>query len=566
MSVPQRAAELYAEIERLIGPPRPYDRESQKNPRSDTEVRLLRQWLIAKGVPEAAAYRASTYVLNGAWNGQDRYIRPMIEEATTKTASRRRTSAAIDIGDAFAPSEIDQHLGVPKSRPVAPDSRETKSSIFDDSAADDLEREITQRLSARFEAQRQDDLRRIKSLSEALSCRESEVELAETEARRQAEAAIADNQKKIAAATEALRATALLLEADETIAPSTREEAAGALRQSANLLEGRETAIEGPKSEAPAISTEPQIPDTRTIAARDLFGNAIGDGLLVPRFAERTEFVPAIDPDYVFDPETTFSILLGFTANRRVLISGKHGTGKTSHVEQVAARLNWPFVRLNLDGHISRTDLIGRDAIVIESGLQKTAFKEGILPWSMQQPMALCLDEYDAGRPDVLFVVQRLLEADGRLTIAEQNRVIEPHEAFRLFATANTVGLGDSSGLYHGTNPLNAAQMDRWSIVVKLDYLPAEHECRIIKSKCPTLRDDTIASMVNVASAVRKLFAAGKISTVMSPRTVIIWAENAGLMHNDLRRAFTMTFLNKCDETEQPDILSCFDTAFGRRP
>lgn len=303
------------------------------------------------------------------------------------------------------------------------------------------------------------------------------------------------------------------------------------------------------------------IPGTEMVKAADLF-HGVPASLMVPRFTERTQYTPEIDPDYIFDTATTTAILLGFANNRRILISGRHGTGKTSHVEQVAARLNWPFFRLNLDGHISRTDMIGRDAIVLEDGKQITQFKEGLLPWVMQQPMALCLDEYDAGRPDVLFVVQRLLEANGKLTIAEQNRIVSPHAGFRIFGTANTVGLGDASGLYHGTNAMNAAQMDRWSMTVKLDYLAEAHEIAILCAKVGGIGKDTAERMVRTATGTRQLFAANKISTVMSPRTVLTWAENTILVGNNPKIAFDLTFGNKCDEAEMSHIVTCYREAF----
>lgn len=341
--------------------------------------------------------------------------------------------------------------------------------------------------------------------------------------------------------------------------------AAEALRAAAMLLDGKTAEMLGFPGgvvlAAPATHGGGPIPGTKMVRADSVL--PVGGDMLVPFFTERTQYVPDPDMSYHFDRDTTLAILLGFAHNRRVLISGRHGTGKTSHIEQVAARLNWPCIRLNLDGHLSRSDLIGRDAIVLKDGKQITEFREGILPWAMSQPMALCLDEYDAGRPDVLFVVQRLLEDNGKLTVAEQNRVISPNAGFRLFGTANTIGLGDATGLYHGTNPLNAAQMDRWSISVRLDYLPHHIEREIVLGKCVGLDIKVAKNMVTTANSTRKLFAGNKISTVMSPRTVIAWAENARLLGWDYLAAFQLSFLNKCDDAEQDVILACFTSAFG---
>ena len=305
------------------------------------------------------------------------------------------------------------------------------------------------------------------------------------------------------------------------------------------------------------------LPDTE-VSVRDLFG--IDADLMVPAFSEKSDHVPDFDPDYLFDKETTLAILAGFAHNRRVMISGYHGTGKSSHIEQVAARLNWPCVRVNLDSHISRIDLIGKDAIVLKEGKQVTEFRDGILPWALQNNVALVFDEYDAGRPDVMFVIQRVLEVAGRLTLLDQNRVIRPHPAFRLFATANTVGLGDTSGLYHGTQQINQGQMDRWSIVTTLNYLPHSNEVNIILAKVKSLVGDegrdTADKMVRVADLTRNAFMNGDLSTVMSPRSVITWAENAEIF-GSLGFAFRVTFLNKCDELEQPLVAEFYQRCFG---
>jgi len=283
--------------------------------------------------------------------------------------------------------------------------------------------------------------------------------------------------------------------------------------------------------------------------------------LKVSAFAEATEWTPAVDPSYRFDPEVTLAILAGFMHNRRVLVQGAHGTGKSTHIEQVAARLNWPAVRVNLDGHITRSDLIGRDAIVVRDGAQVTEFVEGMLPWALQNPVALIFDEFDAGRPDVMFVIQRVLEKDGRLTLLDQNRVIEPHPAFRLFATANTVGLGNLTGLYHGTQLLNQAQIDRFNVVATLNYLGAEKEAEIVLAQVSGADRAVVDKMIVVAGLTRDGFAAGDLSTVMSPRTVISWAENLAIF-GDPATAFRLAFVNKCDEAEQPLVAEYFQRAF----
>lgn len=305
-------------------------------------------------------------------------------------------------------------------------------------------------------------------------------------------------------------------------------------------------------------SAIPDQPDT-TVDVKDTFG--IDVDWQVPAFSANDEHVPELDDSYVFDPDTTLAILAGFAHNRRVMVQGYHGTGKSTHIEQVAARLNWPSIRVNLDAHISRIDLVGRDAIVLKDGLQVTEFKEGILPWALQHPVALTFDEYDAGRPDVMFVIQRILEFDGRLTLLDQNRVITPNPYFRLFATTNTVGLGDTSGLYHGTQAINQAQMDRWNIVVALNYLAAETEQKIVKSKTPDTDDAMIADMVKVAELTRQGFMNGDISTVMSPRTVITWAQNAAIFKS-IGFAFRLSFLNKCDEAERTLVSEYYQRVF----
>ncbi|WP_108810773.1 MULTISPECIES: cobaltochelatase subunit CobS [unclassified Sphingorhabdus] len=298
----------------------------------------------------------------------------------------------------------------------------------------------------------------------------------------------------------------------------------------------------------------------QTVDAREMFG--IDLDMQIPAFSEKDERVPDLDPSYVFDQDTTAAILAGFAFNRRVMVQGFHGTGKSTHIEQVAARLNWPCIRINLDAHISRIDLVGRDAIVLKDGQQVTEFREGLLPWALQTPTALVFDEYDAGRPDVMFVIQRVLEAEGKLTLLDQNRVIRPNPNFRLFATANTVGLGDTSGLYHGTQQINQGQMDRWNIVVTLNYLPAATEAQVILSKVPDTDDKTVENMIKVADLSRQGFVNGDISTVMSPRTVISWAQNAAIFNN-VGFAFRLSFLNKCDEAERMLVAEYYQRVFG---
>jgi cobaltochelatase CobS len=303
-----------------------------------------------------------------------------------------------------------------------------------------------------------------------------------------------------------------------------------------------------------------RAPDT-SVKVREAFG--IDIDWEVPAFTKADERVPEIDEAYVFDPDTTLAILAGFAHNRRVMVQGYHGTGKSTHIEQVAARLNWPSIRINLDAHISRIDLIGRDAIVLRDGLQVTEFQEGLLPWALQNPVALTFDEYDAGRPDVMFVIQRILESSGRLTLLDQNKVITPDPHFRLFATSNTVGLGDTSGLYHGTQAINQAQMDRWNIVTALNYLEAPVEVEIVKSKTPDTEDAVIADMVKVADLTRQGFVNGDISTVMSPRTVMTWAQNAEIF-GSVGFAFRLSFLNKCDEAERMLVSEYYQRVFGK--
>jgi cobaltochelatase CobS len=306
-------------------------------------------------------------------------------------------------------------------------------------------------------------------------------------------------------------------------------------------------------------STLLAAPD-REVSVREVFG--IDVDMKVPAFSEADERVPDFDSAYVFDPDTTLAILAGFAFNRRVMVQGYHGTGKSTHIEQVAARLNWPCIRINLDAHISRIDLIGRDAIVLRDGLQVTEFREGLLPWALQTPTALVFDEYDAGRPDVMFVIQRVLETEGKLTLLDQNRVIRPNKWFRLFSTANTVGLGDTSGLYHGTQAINQGQMDRWNIVVGLNYLPQPVETQIVAAKATGIPDKQIADMVKVADLTRQGFINGDISTVMSPRTVITWAQNTAIF-KDPGFAFRLSFLNKCDETERMLVAEYYQRVFG---
>jgi cobaltochelatase CobS len=305
------------------------------------------------------------------------------------------------------------------------------------------------------------------------------------------------------------------------------------------------------------------LPDMK-VSVRQVFG--IDSDLEVPAYAEPNEYVPDLDEDYLFNRETALAIIAGFAHNRRVMIQGYHGTGKSTHIEQVAARLNWPCVRVNLDSHISRIDLVGKDAIVIRDGRQVTEFREGILPWALQSNTALVFDEYDAGRPDVMFVIQRVLEVSGKLTLLDQNRVIRPHPAFRLFSTTNTIGLGDTSGLYHGTQQINQGQMDRWSIVATLNYLPHDQEAAIVLSKVKDYNTDTgrrmISNMVRVADLTRSAFMNGDLSTVMSPRTVITWAENTEIF-DDVGFAFRVTFLNKCDELERGMVAEFYQRCFG---
>ena len=300
----------------------------------------------------------------------------------------------------------------------------------------------------------------------------------------------------------------------------------------------------------------------KSVSARE-FG--VASDMQVPAFSHPNEYVPERDQTYRFDPETTLAILAGFAFNRRVMVQGYHGTGKSTHIEQVAAVLNWPLIRINLDGHISRSDLVGRDAIVLRDGRQVTEFREGLLPWALQRAVALTFDEYDAGRPDVMFVIQRVLEANGRFTLVDQNRVISPHPHFRLFGTANTLGLGDATGLYQGTQQINQGQMDRWSILTTLNYLDHDAEAAIVLAKAAAFDTDAgrrmIMAMVRVADMTRNAFINGDLSTVMSPRTVITWAENTQIFR-DVGLAFRMTFLNKCDESERATVAEFFQKAF----
>jgi len=302
----------------------------------------------------------------------------------------------------------------------------------------------------------------------------------------------------------------------------------------------------------------------KEFSVRETFG--IDTDMKVMGYAAPDPHTPPLDPDYLFDRNTTLAILAGFAYNRRVMVQGYHGTGKSTHIEQVAARLNWPLVRVNLDAHVSRIDLVGKDAIVLKDGKQITEFRDGILPWAVQNNIALVFDEYDAGRPDVMFVIQRVLETQGRLTLLDQNRVITPHPAFRLFATTNTIGLGDTSGLYHGTQQINQGQMDRWSIVTTLNYLPHDKEVGIVLAKAKSYTGDkgrkTVSNMVRLADLTRQAFINGDLSTVMSPRTVITWAENAQIF-GDLGFAFRLTFLNKCDELERPVVAEFYQRVFG---
>src|ERR687892_789016 len=313
------------------------------------------------------------------------------------------------------------------------------------------------------------------------------------------------------------------------------------------------------------VSEPVGLPDMK-VSVRQVFG--IDSDLEVPAYSEVDPHVPEVDSDYRFDRATTLAILAGFAKNRRVIVTGYHGTGKSTHIEQVAARLNWPCVRVNLDSHISRIDLVGKDSIVIKDGKQVTEFRDGILPWALQHNIALVFDEYDAGRPDVMFVIQRVLEVSGRLTLLDQNKVIKPHPAFRLFSTANTVGLGDTTGLYHGTQQINQGQMDRWSIVTTLNYLPHDQEVNIVAAKTPMYDTDDgrkiLSAMVALADLTRAGFIAGDISTVMSPRTVMTWAENARIFNGDIGFAFRLTFLNKCDEVERSTLAEYYQRCFGK--
>ena len=301
----------------------------------------------------------------------------------------------------------------------------------------------------------------------------------------------------------------------------------------------------------------------KEISVREAFG--IETDMVVKGFEEISDRVPDIDETYKFDPDTTLAILAGFSHNRRVMIQGYHGTGKSTHIEQVAARLKWPAVRVNLDSHISRIDLIGKDAIKLRDGVQITEFHEGILPWALRNPVAIVFDEYDAGRADVMFVIQRVLEHDGKLTLMDQNEIIQPNPNFRLFATANTVGLGDTTGLYHGTQQINQAQMDRWSLVATLNYLSVDAETSIVLAKAPNYNTDagrkTIKQMVTVADLTRTAFMNGDLSTVMSPRTVINWAQNAEIFRS-MGYAFRLSFLNKCDELERQTVAEFYQRCF----
>ncbi len=316
-------------------------------------------------------------------------------------------------------------------------------------------------------------------------------------------------------------------------------------------------------SENAQIEAPADMPDI-TVSVRQTFG--LDSDMQVPAFSQVNEHVPDLDGAYRFDRNTTLAILAGFAHNRKLLIQGYHGTGKSTHIEQVASRLNWPCLRINLDSHISRIDLIGKDAIVLKDGKQVTEFREGLLPWAIQRATCLVFDEYDAGRPDVMFVIQRVLEAESRLTLLDQNKVIRPHPAFRLFATTNTIGLGDTTGLYHGTQQINQAQMDRWNIVATLNYLPHDEEVEIVLAKCPDLDNpegrETVAAMVALADLTRSGFINGDISTVMSPRTCITWAENARIF-NDIGFGFRVTFVNKCDEMERPVVAEYYQRCFG---
>ena len=310
----------------------------------------------------------------------------------------------------------------------------------------------------------------------------------------------------------------------------------------------------------PNLNIQPDI----KMSLKQSFG--IDSDMEVDAFSKKSEYVPEIDKNYKFDRDTTLAIISGFAFNKRVLVQGYHGTGKSTHIEQIAARLNWPCIRVNLDSHVSRIDLIGKDAIVVKDGKQITEFKEGILPWSIQNPVALVFDEYDAGRPDVMFVIQRILEVDGKLTLLDQNQVISPHSSFRLFATTNTVGLGDVTGLYHGTQQINQGQMDRWHILSTLNYLDKSHELSVVLGKVPELKNTKdkamVKSMIQLADLTRQGFINEDISNLMSPRTVITWAQNY-MIFNDIRHSFRLTFLNKCDESEKPIVAEYFQRCFG---
>ncbi len=323
------------------------------------------------------------------------------------------------------------------------------------------------------------------------------------------------------------------------------------------------TEAPSPDMNADSSSFPLNAPDIK-VSVRQVFG--IDSDLEVPAFSKGDEHVPELDESYLFDHDTTLAILAGFSHNRRVMIQGYHGTGKSTHIEQVAARLKWPCVRINLDSHISRIDLVGKDAIVLRDGKQITEFREGILPWALQHPTALVFDEYDAGRPDVMFVIQRVLEVEGKLTLLDQNRVIRPHPFFRLFSTTNTIGLGDTTGLYHGTQQINQGQMDRWNIVTTLNYLDHDAEVAIMLSKVASYDNpegrEKMKAMVELADLTRTGFISGDISTVMSPRTVLTWAENAEIF-GDLQTGFRLTFLNKCDEMERPVVAEYYQRCFG---
>ena len=322
---------------------------------------------------------------------------------------------------------------------------------------------------------------------------------------------------------------------------------------------------DAPGAGGPGASGLVLAEDMRQVPVRSVFG--LDTDLQVPAFVERDEHVPEIEEAYRFNHDVTLAVLAGFSRNRRVMVQGLHGTGKSTHIEQIAARLNWPCVRVNLDGHISRLDLVGRDAIVLRDGLQVTEFQEGIIPWALQRPVALILDEYDAGRPDVMFVIQRILERDGRFTLLDQNRVITPHAGFRLFATSNTLGLGNASGLYQGTQLLNHAQLDRWNIVATLNYLDPADELEIVAARVPEMANargrELLQAMISVASLTRKGFEVGDLSTLMSPRTVITWAENLQIF-GDVGQAFRLSFLNKCDEAERAIVAEYFQRCFGQ--